>query len=88
MTYIVPKKNTIKMESRMRWKSPVRFGSGENSEISLPIGELPIDIEKAVNLNADFVNWLMSERKVAKKAQFAAHDAGDFIRESFYEMLE
>jgi len=44
--------------------------------------------DKAINLNADFVSWLMSERKVAKKAQFAALNEGDYIKESFYEMLQ
>jgi len=44
--------------------------------------------EKAINLNADFVSWLMSERKVAKKAQFAALNEGDIARESFYEMMQ
>jgi len=44
--------------------------------------------EKAMNLSASFVEWLMSERKVAKKAQFAALNEGDVAKESFYEMMQ
>jgi len=44
--------------------------------------------EVAHNLNAEFVNYLMSERKVAKAKQFEGLNEGNKIKESFYEMLQ
>jgi hypothetical protein len=44
--------------------------------------------DKAVNLNADFVSWLLAERKVAKGIQFEGLNEKDAQKESFGLMLQ